>query len=196
MVRNLAPIPLKHLPIQSTQLPVNTLLCLTLPLSPALGHPSPLNRRSEPGSRFPPLLCRCLSCLAISPAPPHPSRAAPRLLFLPCSDSTTSYKPWWVIFHTVWLIKQVWPCSTKGSRAKANRVLPRDHPGHSKHSLPTTQETTQHVDSTRWSIPKSDWLYSLQLKMEKLYRVSKNKTRKWLWLSSWTPDCKIQTWRE
>ena len=27
---------------------------------------------------------------------------------------------------------------------------------------------------TRWSIPKSDWLYSLQPKMEKLYTVSKN----------------------
>ena len=30
---------------------------------------------------------------------------------------------------------------------------------------------------TRWSIPKSDLLYSLQLKMEKLYTVSKNTTR-------------------
>ena len=29
---------------------------------------------------------------------------------------------------------------------------------------------------TRWSTPKSDWLYSLQPEMEKLYRVSKNKT--------------------
>ena len=33
-----------------------------------------------------------------------------------------------------------------------------------------------HMDITRWSIPKSDWLYSLQLKMEKLYTVSNNKT--------------------
>ena len=32
----------------------------------------------------------------------------------------------------------------------------------------------------RWKIPKSDWLYSLQSKMEKLYTVSKNKTRSWL----------------
>ena len=30
---------------------------------------------------------------------------------------------------------------------------------------------------TRWSTPKSDSLYSLQPKMEKLYTVSKNKTR-------------------
>ena len=32
---------------------------------------------------------------------------------------------------------------------------------------------------TTWSILKSDWLYSLQPKMEKLYTVSKNKTRSW-----------------
>ena len=35
----------------------------------------------------------------------------------------------------------------------------------------------------RWSIQKLDWLYSLQPKMEKLYIVSKNKTRSWLWLT-------------
>ena len=39
---------------------------------------------------------------------------------------------------------------------KANRVLPRDRTGHSKHPLPTTQEKTLHVDITRWSTPKSD----------------------------------------
>ena len=63
-------------------------------------------------------------------------------------------------------------------------VLPRERTGHSKHPLPTTQETTVHMDITRWSTPKSDWLYSLQPKMEKLYIVSKNKTRSWLWLRS------------
>ena len=46
---------------------------------------------------------------------------------------------------------------------------------------------------TKWSTPKSDWLYSLQPKMEKLYTVSKNKTRSWLWLRPWTPYCQIQT---
>ena len=40
--------------------------------------------------------------------------------------------------------------------------------------------------------PKSDWLYSLQPKMEKLYRVSKSKTRSWLWPRLWT-YCKIKT---
>ena len=34
-----------------------------------------------------------------------------------------------------------------------------------------------HTDITRWSIPKSDLLYSLQLNMEKLYTVTKNNTR-------------------
>ena len=36
------------------------------------------------------------------------------------------------------------------------RVLPREHTGHSKHPLPTTQEKTLHTDVTRWSILKSD----------------------------------------
>ena len=70
------------------------------------------------------------------------------------------------------------------SRAKANSVLPRELTGHSKHPLPTTQQKTLHVDITRWSTLKSDWLYSLQPKMEKLYTVSNNKTGSWLWLRS------------
>ena len=37
-------------------------------------------------------------------------------------------------------------------------VLPREHTGHCKHPLPTTQEKTLHMDITRWSTPmvKSD----------------------------------------
>ena len=31
------------------------------------------------------------------------------------------------------------------------------------------------MDITRWSTPKLDWLYSLQPKIEKLYKVSKNR---------------------
>ena len=42
------------------------------------------------------------------------------------------------------------------SRAQANRDLPREHTGHSKHPLPITQEKTLHMDITRWSTPKSD----------------------------------------
>ena len=87
---------------------------------------------------------------------------------------------------------QIWLWSTEWSRAKANRVLPRVCTGRSKQPLPTTQEKTLHLDNSRWSIPKSDWLYSLQPKMERLYTVSKNKTRSWLWLRSWTPNCKFR----
>ena len=95
--------------------------------------------------------------------------------------------------RNTWSNRQIWPWNPEWNRAKANRVLPRKHTGHSKHPLPTTQEKTLHMDITRWSTPKSDWLYSLQPKMEKIYRVSKNKTRSWLWLRSWAPYCQSQT---
>ena len=91
-----------------------------------------------------------------------------------------------------WSNRQILPWNTEWSRAKANGVLPRKCTGHNKHPLPTTQEKTLHMDITRWSTPKSDWLYSLQPKMEKIYTLSKNKTRSWLWLRSWTPYCQIQ----
>ena len=95
--------------------------------------------------------------------------------------------------RNTWSNRQIWPWNTEWSRAKTNRVLPRKCTGHSKHPLPTTQEKTLCMDITRWSSPKSDWLYSLQPKMEKLYTVSKNKTGSRLWLISWTPYCQIQT---
>ena len=53
-------------------------------------------------------------------------------------------------------------------------VLPREHTG--KHPLPTTQEKTLHVDITRWPTLNSDWLHSLQPKVEKLHTVSKDNT--------------------
>ena len=40
--------------------------------------------------------------------------------------------------------RHIWPWSTKWSRAKANRVSPRECTGRSKHPLPTTQEDTTH----------------------------------------------------
>ena len=76
---------------------------------------------------------------------------------------------------------------------RLNRFLPRECTGRSKYPFPTTQEKTVHIDITRWTTPKSDWLYSLQPKMENLYTVNKNKTRSWLWLRPWTPYCQIQT---
>ena len=44
-----------------------------------------------------------------------------------------------------WSNRQIWPWSTKLSRAKANRALPRERTGHSKHPLPTnTSEDSTH----------------------------------------------------
>ena len=45
--------------------------------------------------------------------------------------------------------RKIWPWSTKQSRSKANRVLPRECVGHSKCPLPTTQEKFLHMDFTR-----------------------------------------------
>ena len=52
-----------------------------------------------------------------------------------------------------WSYRQIRPWSTKWSREKTNRVLPRECVGHRKHPLPTTQEMTLYMDLTRWSIP-------------------------------------------
>ena len=73
-----------------------------------------------------------------------------------------------------WSNRHIWPWSTKWSRAKANRVLLRNT-HHSKHPLPIPQEKTLHMDITRWSISKSDWLYSLQLKMRISIESAKTK---------------------
>ena len=47
--------------------------------------------------------------------------------------------------RNTWSNRQIWPWNMEWSRAKANRVLPREHTGHSKHPLPTTQEKTLHI---------------------------------------------------
>ena len=75
--------------------------------------------------------------------------------------------------RNTWSNRQIWPWSTEWSRAKAKRVLPRESTGHRKHPLPRTQEKTVHMDITRWSIPNSDWLCSLQPKTEKHYSQQK-----------------------
>ena len=95
--------------------------------------------------------------------------------------------------RNTWSNRQIWPWNSEWSRAKTNRVLPREHTGHSTNLLTITEAKTVHMDITRWSTSKSDWLYSLQPKMEKLYTVRKNKTRSWLWLRSWNPYYQIQT---
>ena len=77
--------------------------------------------------------------------------------------------------RNTWRNTQIWPWNVEWSRAKTNSILPRKCTGHSKHPFPTTQEKTLHMNITRWSTLKSDWLYSLQPKMEKLYTVSKKR---------------------
>ena len=69
-------------------------------------------------------------------------------------------KFWWLECKSrksrnTWSNRHIWPWSTKWSRAKANRVVPRKCTGHSKHPLPMTQEKTLYMDITRWSILKS-----------------------------------------
>ena len=70
--------------------------------------------------------------------------------------------------RNAWSNRQVWPWSTKGSWAKAKRVLSREHAVHSKYPFPTTQETTLHMDITKSSILKSGFEY--------LYSISKSYT--------------------
>ena len=43
-----------------------------------------------------------------------------------------------------------------GIQNEAGQILPRECTGHNKHSLPTTQYKTLHMDITRWSTLKSD----------------------------------------
>ena len=91
-----------------------------------------------------------------------------------------------------WSNRQVWPWSRKGSRANVNRVLPRACTGPSNHLLPTTQEMTLHMDIIRWSILKSDWLYSLQPKMEKFYACMLSCfSHVWLFVAVWTIPCQV-----
>ena len=76
--------------------------------------------------------------------------------------------------RNTWSNRQIWPWSTEWSRAKDNRVLPRECTGHSKHPLPKTQQKTLHMDITRGSIPITDWTMFFAAKDgEVLYRQQK-----------------------
>ena len=74
--------------------------------------------------------------------------------------------------------RQVWPRSTKWSSSKANRVLPRECTGHSKHQMVNTEIRL----IIFFAAKDGEAVYSQQ-----------NKTQSWLWLRSWTPYCQIQT---
>jgi len=108
------------------------------------------------------------------------------VLWRPIKPSRTNTQKWCLFHHKglewesrksrdTWSNRQIWPLSTKWStkwsRAKA-KVLPRERTGHSKHPLPTTQEQTLHMDITRWSMPKSNWLYFFALIAEEGFLIS------------------------
>ena len=78
--------------------------------------------------------------------------------------------------------RPIWPWSTEWSRAKANRVLPRECTGHSKHSLPTTQENTLHMYITRCQ-HRNQIFFAVKDGEDTVCKdtVSKNKTRSWVW---------------
>ena len=46
--------------------------------------------------------------------------------------------------RNTWSNRKIWPWSTEWSRAKANRILPKERIGNSKYPLPTTQEDSAH----------------------------------------------------
>ena len=63
-----------------------------------------------------------------------------------------------VYCHSAYLTyMQSTSCEMPGwMKHKLELRLPKEHTGHSKHPLPTTQEKILHTDITRWSILKSD----------------------------------------
>ena len=69
------------------------------------------------------------------------------VIICPCHHRGMEYKR--RKSRETWSNRQVWPWSAKWSRAKANRVLPKECTGHSKHPLPVTQEMSLHVDITQ-----------------------------------------------
>ena len=70
--------------------------------------------------------------------------------------------------------RQVWPCGTKWSKAKVNRILSREHAGHSKCPFPTTQKITLHMYISRWSTLKSDYCVACSLDRETLHSQQRN----------------------
>ena len=68
-------------------------------------------------------------------------------------------------------------------------VLPREHTGHRKHPLQTTQEMTLHMGITKIRVII---FFAAEEGYIELYS-QQNKTESWLWLRSWTPSCKIQS---
>ena len=90
--------------------------------------------------------------------------------------------------------RQVWPWSTKWSRAKANRVLLGEHSGHSKHPFPKTEEKTLHMDTHQMVNTERRLIMFFAVNVgEALYSRQKQEWQlSWLLLRSWGPYWKIQ----
>ena len=73
-------------------------------------------------------------------------------------------------FKDTWNNRQVWPWSTEWSWTEANRVLPREHTGHSKHPLQQhkrrhytwTSPDGQHQNQIDYILCSQRWRSSLQ----------------------------------
>ena len=90
-----------------------------------------------------------------------------------------------------WSNRQVWPWSTKWSRAKANRVCQENalviantlFQQHNRWLYTWTSPDAQHRNQIDYILCSQRWRSSIR----------KNKTGSWLWLRSLTPFCYIQT---
>ena len=93
--------------------------------------------------------------------------------------------------RVTWSNRQVW-LGVENEAGQRLTVLSREFTDHGKHPLATTQEMTTNGHHQMVNTELRLIIY-LAAKIKKLYTVSKNKMRSWLWPRSWTPSCKIQT---
>ena len=82
--------------------------------------------------------------------------------------------------RNTWSNRQIWPWSTKWSRAKTNSLAKRTHGSYQTPSSNNTRDNSTHGHHQMVNTKIRLFIF-LQLKMEKLYTVSKNKTGSWLW---------------
>ena len=84
--------------------------------------------------------------------------------------------------RNTWSNRQIWPWSTEQSRVKANGIVAREHTDHSKHPLPTTQDSTHgHHQMANTEIRLT--IFFAAKDGEALYS-QQNQDRELLWLRS------------
>ena len=95
--------------------------------------------------------------------------------------------------RNTWSNRQIWPWNAEWSRAKANRVLPREHTGHSKHPLPATQEKTTHGHHQMVNTEIRLIIFFASKDGDALYSQQKQDWKLTVALP-WTCYCKIQAY--